>query len=221
MSSHLACEFQVSIEAKLIVDEHENDSSFWASCLQGEQHCKYVNLISVIGLPRGQKSRTRDRRKETSGKFKKVVVNWMILKILTFVSNIRVYTTCVRSEKEKGQKGRKWGLCKAQRGRKKSANIFHLRFAKKIWHEHVLWTTMRERKEPEKGKIETLPISKYFWWTESYWSHVMPRNRLRSFDAGSIVSCFFASFGLLTSATDGWSEPSSGWVEKAAMKREK
>lgn len=75
MSSHLACEFLVSIEAKWIVDEHENDSSFWASCLQDEQHCKYVNLISMIGLPTGQKSRTRDRRKETSGKFKKVVVN--------------------------------------------------------------------------------------------------------------------------------------------------
>lgn len=28
----------------------------------------------------------------------------MILKILTFVGNIRVYTTCVRSEKEKKDK---------------------------------------------------------------------------------------------------------------------
>lgn len=42
-----------------------------------------------------------------------------------------------------------------------------------------------------------LPISKYFWCTESYSSHVILLKRFLSLDAAKIVSCLKWSFGFL------------------------
>lgn len=41
------------------------------------------------------------------------------------------------------------------------------------------------------------PISKYFWWTGSYSSHTMDRNRFLSLDISRVISCRWASFGFL------------------------
>lgn len=59
----------------------------------------------MIGLPRGQKSKDKGPEEENIRKVQKSLRQLNDSQnILTFVGNIRVYTTCVHSEKEKKDK---------------------------------------------------------------------------------------------------------------------
>lgn len=54
---------------------------------------------------------------------------------------------------------------------------------------------LRNQKKAE-GALNS-PISRYFWWTESYSSHRIERNLFLSLEAASTGSCLWCSFGFL------------------------